>query len=87
MEALQGIMQTDPVYVVADIGTEVTRKHTPRRGIAAPDTTAPSTYPATTPATREQYVLAYQATAPLYFSGQPDFEGILGKIGEQVGRL
>jgi hypothetical protein len=39
------------------------------------------------PATREQYTLAYQATAPLYFSGQPDFESILGKIGEQVGRL
>jgi hypothetical protein len=26
MEALQGIIQTDPVYVVADIGTEETRK-------------------------------------------------------------
>lgn len=38
-------------------------------------------------ATREQYVLAYQATAPLYFSGQPDFEDILRKIGAEVDRL
>jgi len=39
------------------------------------------------PATREQYVLAYQATASLYFSGQPDFESILRKIREQIDRL
>lgn len=39
------------------------------------------------PATREQYALAYQATAPLYFSGQPDFGSILDKIGKQIDKL
>lgn len=37
--------------------------------------------------TREQYTLAYQATAPLYFGGQPLFESILAKILEQIDRL
>ncbi len=37
--------------------------------------------------TREQYARAYQATASLYYSGQPDFEGILAKIQEAIGRL
>lgn len=38
-------------------------------------------------ATREQYALAYQATAPLYFGRQPDFEGIIEKIGKQIDKL
>ncbi len=39
------------------------------------------------PATREQYTLAYQATAPLYFGRQPDFESIIEKIGKQIDKL
>ena len=38
-------------------------------------------------ATREQYALAYQATAPLYFGRQPDFESIIEKIGKQIDKL
>ena len=39
------------------------------------------------PATREQYTLAYQATAPLYFSGQRDFETILARIQDTIDKL
>ncbi|BCO30080.1 hypothetical protein TspCOW1_01830 [Thiohalobacter sp. COW1] len=38
-------------------------------------------------ATREQYTLAYQATAPLYFGGQPPFGAILAKIRDAMDRL
>ena len=38
-------------------------------------------------ATREEYTLAYQTTAPLYFGGQPPFEAILAKIREWIDRL
>jgi hypothetical protein len=38
-------------------------------------------------ATREEYILAYQITAPLYFGGQPSFEAILAKIREWIDRL
>lgn len=38
-------------------------------------------------ATREQYTLTYQATAPLYFGGQPPFDAILAKIQEWIDRL
>jgi len=39
------------------------------------------------PEIREQCALAYQATASLYFSGQPDFGSILEKIGKQIDKL
>jgi hypothetical protein len=38
-------------------------------------------------ATREQYTLAFQATAPLYFGGQPPFDTILAKIKKRIDRL
>lgn len=38
-------------------------------------------------AIREQYTLAYRATAALYFGGQPSFEAILAKIQEWIDRL
>ncbi len=38
-------------------------------------------------ATREQYTLAYQATAPLYFGEQPSFEAILAKIWDTMEKL
>lgn len=38
-------------------------------------------------ATRQQYTLAYQMTAPLYFSEQPSFEAILTKIWGTVEKL
>jgi len=38
-------------------------------------------------ATREQYILAYQVTAPLYFGEQPAFEAIMAKIWGTIGRL
>ncbi|MEJ1340712.1 MAG: nucleotidyl transferase AbiEii/AbiGii toxin family protein [Candidatus Sedimenticola sp. (ex Thyasira tokunagai)] len=37
--------------------------------------------------TREQYTLAYQATASLYFGGQIPFDAILGKIHKFIGKL
>ena len=38
-------------------------------------------------ATREQYTLAFHATAPLYFGGQPPFDTILAKIRKRIDRL
>ena len=38
-------------------------------------------------ATRKQYALAYQATASLYYDGQPPFDVILAKIREWIDRL
>lgn len=39
------------------------------------------------PGTREQYTLAYQKTASLYFDQQIPFESILGKIQKQIEKL
>jgi len=39
------------------------------------------------PAIREQYTLAYQTTAPLYFVEQPPFEDILAKIWGTIEKL
>jgi len=41
----------------------------------------------TDPATRDQYALAYQATAPLYFNEQVPFDAILDKIQSQIDNL
>lgn len=39
------------------------------------------------PATRERYASAYQATASLYFAGQPSFDSILERIRRRIDRL
>jgi hypothetical protein len=39
------------------------------------------------PATRDQYALAYQATASLYFDDQVPFDVVLEKIQSQIERL
>ncbi|MFV2090790.1 MAG: nucleotidyl transferase AbiEii/AbiGii toxin family protein, partial [Pseudomonadales bacterium] len=39
------------------------------------------------PAIREQYALAYQETASLYFTEQIPFDTILGIIREQIDKL
>ncbi len=41
----------------------------------------------TDPKTREQYMLAYQTTASLYFGEQISFDAILGKIQKHIGKL
>ena len=38
-------------------------------------------------ATREQYTIAYQATAALYFGGQPPFDAVLATIEKWIDRL